>query len=264
MAVYAFARVADDFADEGNRTPDEREFLLDQWLKCLHACATVSVAPTFHNRLEVSGVQQEALFLALGHTIRVCKLPVALFEDLLDAFRQDITTYRYATWDELLNYCSRSANPVGRLMLRIAGYEDQALDRASDCLCSALQLTNFWQDLKSDFRRGRIYVPVTDQEECGALEEDLEANRFTEEWRCALARVCRRTRALFADGRSVCDGLPGRMGFELRLTWLCGSRILDRVEQSGSDVFRDRPVLTFPDSLPILWQAVTWSKDKIR
>ena len=261
-AVYAFARVADDFADEGDRSPDERQRLLDQWRARLHACAALGAGSEPHGGLEAPSVQHEALFVALGHTIRTCKLPVSLFEDLLSAFRQDITTHRYATWDELLHYCRRSANPVGRLMLRIAGYEDQTLDRASDCLCSALQLTNFWQDLERDYQRGRIYMPAADREACGASEADLAARRLTTEWRCALARVSRRTRALFVAGRSVCDGVRGRVGFELRLTWLGGIRILDRVERAGYDVFTARPVLSFADGLPILWQALTWGRGK--
>ena len=257
-AVYAFARVADDFADEGDRSPDERHRLLDQWLARLHASVAGSGSPR-QDRHGPRPTEHEALFLALGHTIRDCKLPVSLFEDLLSAFRQDITTHRYATWDELLDYCRRSANPVGRLVLRIAGYEDPALDRASDRLCSALQLTNFWQDLERDFRRGRLYVPTADQEACAASLADLAARRLTPEWRCALARVSSRTRALFVGGRGVCDGVHGRLRFELRLTWLGGMRILSRVEDAGYDVFDARPALGVADGLSIFWQAVTWS-----
>ena len=259
-AVYAFARVADDFADEGDRSPDERHRLLDQWLARLHACAAAGSGSRRHNLDEVPRIQHEALFLALGHTIRVCKLPLPLFEDLVSAFRQDITTHRYATWDELLDYCRRSANPVGRLVLRIAGYEDPALDRASDSLCSALQLTNFWQDLERDCQRGRLYVPAADREACAASEADLVARRLTAEWRCALARVSSRTSALFVGGRSVCDGVRGRLGFELRLTWLGGMRILDRLERADYDVFAARPALSIADGLPMLWHAMTWRR----
>ena len=256
-AVYAFARVADDFADEGDRSPGERHRLLDQWLAYLHASVGGSGSPR-QDRYGPRPTEHEALFLALGHTIRVCQLPVSLFEDLLSAFRQDVTKHRYATWDELLDYCRRSANPVGRLVLRIAGYEDPALDRASDRLCSALQLTNFWQDLERDFRRGRLYVPAADQEACAASEADLAEGHFTPEWRSALARVSSRTRALFAGGRGVCDGVRGRLRFELRLTWLGGMRILSRVEGTGYDVFDASPALGVADGLSILWQAVTW------
>ena len=144
-AVYAFARTADDFADEGRRSPDERLRLLDDWERRLHAC----VEPGQHD-------PADQIFLAVGQTIRTCNLPVSLFEDLLSAFRQDITTHRYQTWDDVLDYCRRSANPVGRLVLRIAGYDDPRLDQSSDALCTALQLTNFWQDIGRDWQKGRL------------------------------------------------------------------------------------------------------------
>ena len=133
-ALYAFARTADDFADEGRRPDVERLRLLDDWQYRLHACVTECTP-------------EDRVFLALGATIRACRLPVSLFDDLLSAFRQDITTHRYDTWNGVLDYCRRSANPVGRLVLRIAGHEDARLDRSSDALCTALQLSNFWQDL---------------------------------------------------------------------------------------------------------------------
>ena len=141
-AVYAFARTADDFADEGSRPVEERLRLLDDWQSRLHACVRTSAV-----RASDSDSGDDRVFLALGTTIRACNLPVSLFDDLLSAFRQDITVQRYDTWDALLNYCRRSAHPVGRLVLRIAGHDDARLDRSSDALCTALQLTNFWQDL---------------------------------------------------------------------------------------------------------------------
>src|SRR5688500_18746638 len=157
-AVYAFARAADDFADEGSRPPAERHALLDGWLRRLHhAVASVEPGPP-PTPGEPSNAP--AIFVALGASMRTHSLPVSLFEDLVSAFRQDITTTRYASWPELLDYCSRSANPVGRLVLRIAGHRDAALDAASDAVCTALQLTNFWQDLKIDADRGRIYLPA--------------------------------------------------------------------------------------------------------
>jgi squalene synthase HpnC len=198
------------------------------------------------------------MFLALGATIRARTLPVRLFEDLLSAFRQDITTHRYATWDAVLSYCQRSANPVGRLVLRIAGYDDPALDKASDAICTALQLTNFWQDLERDWQKGRLYVPQDDREVCRASEQDLSARRMTEEWRCALACVAKRTRALFDAGRPVCDRVSGRLRLELRLTWLGGMRILDRLETSGYNVFDARPSLGVRDAPSLLWNALTW------
>lgn len=249
-AVYAFARVADDYADEGDRSPAERCRLLDDWLARLHA----SVDGAAPDRPDASA----PIVRALGHTIRTLDLPMTLFDDLLSAFRQDITTPRYTTWSDLLDYCRRSANPVGRLVLRIAGYDDPALDRSSDGLCTALQLTNFWQDLPRDWRRGRLYVPTEDRDAAGARDEDLDARRMTPAWRRALERAAARTRERFAEGRGVCDGVTGRLRFELRLTWLGGVRILDRLERAGFDVFGAGPALGAADAPAILWRALVW------
>ena len=177
-ALYAFARTADDVADEGRRPDAERLRLLDDWQNRLHACVTECAA-------------DDRVFLALGATIRTCRLPVSLFDDLLSAFRQDITTHRYDTWPSLLDYCRRSANPVGRLVLRIAGHDDARLDRSSDALCTALQLTNFWQDLDRDWQNGRLYVPLEDVDAEGALLRDLDDRRMTEPWQRVMKRVAR-------------------------------------------------------------------------
>jgi phytoene synthase len=200
------------------------------------------------------------VFLALGHTIRSRSLPVGLFEDLLSAFRQDVSTKRYATWAELMDYCRRSANPVGRLVLRVAGRADDQLDRASDAVCTALQLTNFWQDLERDWQKGRLYVPRDECERFGAREADLDARVLSSGWRAALSEMAARTRRLFEEGRAVGDGLDGRLRYELRLTWLGGVRILDRLEQAGFDVFTARPALGRSDVPALLWNAISWSR----
>lgn len=252
-AVYAFARIADDFADEGEAPEAERLARLDGWLARLRACTgdqAIKPSPTAH----------DLVFVALGDTIRARGLPVGLLEDLLSAFRQDVTKRRYADFTEVLDYCRRSANPVGRLVLRIAGYEDPALDEASDAVCTALQLTNFWQDLERDWRHGRLYVPAAVLAEHGAREEDLSLGRLTATWGAALRDMGARTRALFGRGRLVCDRVGGRLGLELRLTWLGGSSILDRLERAGFDVFRHRPSLGARDVPSLLWRALTWRR----
>jgi hydroxysqualene synthase len=255
-AVYAFARAADDFADEGHRTPGERHVLLDGWLRRLrHAAASAEPGPP---AAPGEPANAPAIFVALGASMRAHNLPVALFEDLVSAFRQDITTTRYASWDDLLEYCRRSANPVGRLVLRIAGYHDPALDAASDAVCTALQLTNFWQDLKIDFDRGRIYLPEDERVAHGARDEDLRRGRITPEWRHALAAATERTRMLFAAGRPLCEGVKGRLRYELRATWLGGNRILDKLERSGFDPIRARPKLGVADMPRLAWQMVNF------
>lgn len=247
-AIYAFARRADDFADEPGYADAERLRLLDDWSKQLHECVDASSR---------AGAADPA-FLALGDTIRSYRLPLSLFDDLLSAFRQDVTVTRYRSWPDVLDYCRRSANPVGRLVLRVAGYDDEALDRASDAVCTALQLTNFWQDLARDWANGRLYVPLDDRDRAGALDGDLDRGRLTPAWQDALRTVSARTRDLFVAGKPVCDGVSGRLKLELRATWLGGMRILDRLEQSEFDVFRRRPTLGAADALPILWRMATW------
>jgi phytoene/squalene synthetase len=147
---------------------------------------------------------------------------------------------------------------VGRLVLRIAGYRDPTLDRESDAVCTALQLTNFWQDLEGDWRRGRLYVPLEDLEAAGATLDDLDLKRMTPEWRHLMARVSARTRALFDEGRAIAGRVGGRLGWELRLTWLGGVRVLNRLERRGFDVFERRPALSAADVPWIAWRALAW------
>lgn len=247
-AVYAFARSADDFADEEQRAPEERYRLLEDWRELLWQCADPH-SPTR---------TYSPLFRALGHTIRVCGLPVSLLEDLLSAFRQDVATHRYETWSDLLDYCRRSANPVGRLVLRIAGYGGDEVDHRSDAVCTALQLTNFWQDFAVDWRRGRLYLPRETWASRGARENDLDHETMTPAWRDALDHAASRTRLLFDDGRAVCDMVRGRLRYELRVTWLGGRLILDRLEDQDYNVFRSRPTVARGDVPALAWQAMRW------
>ena len=256
-AVYAFARVADDFADEGVVAPAERRARLRDWQARLHRAAEAPptanhVAPTH------ASDRHELLFTAIGHSIRSLGLPVALFDDLLSAFGQDTTTTRYDSWADVLDYCRRSANPVGRLVLRIAGRVSDDLDRSSDAMCTALQLTNFWQDFGRDWRDGRLYIPREVADGCGADERDLASGRLTDAWAAALGRCIEKTRALFTDGRAVCDGVSGRLRYELRLTWLGGCRMLDRVASRRCDLLGHRPTLGAPDVPSLVWHALRW------
>jgi len=250
-AVYAFARVADDLAAEGTARPEQRQARLRAWQDRLHRAAA---GEAHHGPLD-----RDALILtAVGHSIRSLDLPITLFDDLVSAFGQDTTTTRYASWCELLEYCARSANPVGRLVLRIAGYRDAALDRSADALCTALQLTNFWQDFGHDWRMGRLYVPGDVQQACGAREETLGRGRLDPAWVRAIEACVTFTRARFAEGRAVCQGVRGRLGLELRFTWLGGVRILDRVERGRVDLVDRRPALGATDVPQLTWRALTW------
>ena len=260
-AIYAFARAADDFADEPGLESRERLQRLDDWSARLEAAAGIARRDAARAAPRTAVHEGDDLvFAALANTIRVHRLPPSLLADLVSAFRQDVTTKRYATWEDVLDYCRRSANPVGRLVLRVAGYDDPALDRASDAVCTALQLTNFWQDLGRDWAIGRVYVPAADRETAGASERDLAAGRMTPAWQRVMAQMTARTRALFAEGRPVCDGVRGRLRWELRLTWLGGSRILDKLEHVGFDVFRHRPTLGKQDLPGLVRDAVLWRR----
>ena len=187
----------------------------------------------------------------------------SLFEDLLSAFRQDVVTRRYATWADVLDYCRRSANPVGRLVLRVAGHDDPVLDERSDAVCTALQLTNFWQDFGVDWRRGRLYLPLEDCARAGADEAGSRGGAVDGGVAHRVDEAVDRTRALFTRGRPVCDAVKGRLRWELRLTWLGGSRVLDEV-QASPDVLNHRPRLTLRDLPVLVGRAVAWRPRRAR
>jgi phytoene synthase len=253
-AVYAFARAADDFADEGDRPADVRHALLDEWAHRLRAAAAGTARD--------DGTEAGAIFAALEQTMAARNLPPALFTDLLSAFRQDVDVTRYATWADLMDYCRRSANPIGRLVLRIATPAhtvDAALDASSDALCTALQLTNFWQDLERDAEKGRVYLPADLLALQGIDASAIAAREMTPSLMAALIDAATRTRNLFEWGRFVCEQVRGRLGLELRATWLGGTRILDRLEASGFDVFARRPSLTWRDAPPLAARLAWWS-----
>jgi len=242
-ALYAYARAADDFADEPMYDGMRAE-KLDQWEQRLHA--------TYEGRAE------DPIFIALGETVRRLAIPKDLLLDLLSAFRQDTVKRRYETWDELLDYCRRSANPVGRLVLIIFGYRDPQLDAWSDSICSALQLANHWQDVAVDLRKDRIYIPREVSDRFGVQEWDLNARRVDDKFRALMGELVRRAREMFASGRPLCDRVGRDLRFEMRLTWLGGSSILDRIEGVGYDVFTRRPRHGLAAKIGLAWRAWRW------
>jgi hydroxysqualene synthase len=252
-AVYAFARVADDLADEGEAPSHARLARLAAWQGRLHA------ALDGNDDGNVAVERDDLIVIATAHTIRQLDLPRPLFDDLISAFGQDTMTTRYDSWSALFDYCRRSANPVGRLVLRIAGLHDDRLDRSSDAFCTALQLTNFWQDLGRDWAAGRLYVPREVYASFGASEAQLRAGDIGGSWMGAMEECVRVTRDLFEQGRAVCDGVVGRLRYELRLTWLGGRRVLDRVEARGPRLLTERPTLGAADVPALLTRAVRWS-----
>ena len=231
--LYRFARSADDFADEGDDPPEIR-------LQKLNG---------YRSQLETPS---EPLFHDLVKIIREHELPVGLLRDLLDAFSQDVTKKRYASYAEVLDYCRRSANPVGRLLLQLFKRTTDSDLRASDAICSALQLINFWQDVDLDYARdNRVYLPQDEMARFGVTETHLTKKTCDDAWRALLAFQVARARALMLSGAPLGRVLPGRIGLEIRATIQGGLRILQKIEAADYDVFRKRPVLT-PFDWPLL------------
>jgi phytoene synthase len=241
-AIYAFARSADDFADEGVRTDAERLALLDGYARSLE-------------RIARRERPDDPVFSRLHDAIRAHDLPIGLFHDLLDAFRQDVRKKRYASFDELMDYCRRSADPVGRLLLVLFGRDDPANLRASDAICSSLQLINHWQDIAVDWGKGRVYLPQEDLARFGVDEVQIAAGRADNQWQDLLRFECQRARAIMRSGASLGTRLPGRVGLEIRAIVAGGLRILEKIDAVRGDVFRHRPELGAADWALVLWRA---------
>jgi phytoene synthase len=241
--VYAFARLADDMADEGDLPPEERLARLDDWERKLEAC--------------YQGQADHPVFVALAETVRVCNVPIGLLRDLLNAFRRDVTVHRYSTWEALLDeYCRYSANPVGRIVLRLFGHAVPELDELSDYVCTALQLTNFWQDVALDRKRGRIYIPQDDLARFGVPEETLVSGPAGPQFVTLMQVLDGRTRLLFEQGWPLCERTQGRLRAELRAVWWGGVTILDKLAGVEYDVFSRRPTLTGNDFTTVALKAL--------
>jgi squalene synthase HpnC len=241
--IYRFARSADDIADEGDAAPVERLARLDAYRAELRRIA----------RGEEPG---EPLFEDLARVVRSRALPLEPLHDLLDAFSQDVVKPRYADFGELLDYCRRSANPVGRLLLHLFRADTPGNIAQSDAVCSALQLANFWQDVALDYAKGRIYLPQDEMARFGVSEAHIAERRCDDAWRALLGFQIERTRAMFRSGAPLGHRLPGRIGLEIRATVRGGLRVLDKLGAVQCDVFRRRPVLQWYDWPLLLWRAL--------
>jgi phytoene synthase len=240
--IYRFARSADDFADEGDAPPAMRLAQLEGFRTELRRIAA-RVAP------------ETPLFEDVARIVREHALPLAPFHDLLDAFSQDVAKTRYAHFPEVLDYCRRSANPVGRLLLHLFGRTHAAALKHSDAICTSLQLVNFWQDVALDWRKGRVYLPQDDMRTFGVSEAQLAEQRCDGAWRALMQFQCDRTRDLMLAGAPLAESLAGRIAMEIRVTIQGGLRILEKLRRSGYDMFRKRPVLRWYDWPLLLWRA---------
>jgi phytoene synthase len=230
QVIYRFARSADDFADEGDDPPDIRLEKLNGYQAQLGA-------------IERGDAPSSALFQDVAKTIRDHALPVQLFSDLLDAFRQDVTRDRYANYADVLDYCRRSANPVGRLLLHLFKRTSESELRQSDAICTALQLINFWQDIDIDYAKNRIYLPLDELARYGVTERHFIDRTCDAKWKALMRLQADRTRDLMLSGAPLGRALRGRIGLEIRATVHGGLRILEKIRNVDFDVFRRRPVL---------------------
>ncbi len=247
--IYAFARSADDFADEGSLSIAERLALLDNYRRELDG-------------IDANTKSSARLFAELALVIRQHQLPISLFRDLLDAFTQDVNKTRYADFAELMDYCRRSANPIGRLLLHLNEMTTPPNLAWSDSICSALQLINHWQDVAIDWKKnegGRVYLPQEDLARFALSENDIATQSISDGWRHMMAFQCERARNMMLAGRPLGRVLPGRMGAELRLIMAGGLAIADKIDAIGGDVFRHRPRLGKWDWLQIAPRALVFS-----
>ena len=250
-AIYWFARNADDIADEGEAAPEARLAALELCREQLRV-------------IERGGMPDDPIHARLARTVRAWSLPLPLFHDLLDAFAQDVVKTRYANDTELRDYCRRSADPIGRLLLCLYKVDDAPSLMQSDAICSALQVINHWQDVAIDLNKnpdgippGRIYIPLDTLARFGVTESQLREARCDDAFRAMMKHLVDDARALMRSGLPLTRRLPGRLGWELRLIVQGGLRILQRIEQVDYDVFRHRPKLGRTDWPLILFRALT-------
>lgn len=243
FALFAFARVADDFADEA-AYEGRRARELDRWEEQLH--------------LAYRGTADHPVFVALADTVDKFDLPITEFTELLSGFRTDLERRRYATFDELRSYTRQAAEPIGRLLLYIGGYRAPELHAYAEDLATALAMARLIQDIPSDWERGRVYMPAEDLRHFGVTEGDIAQRRTTPAVGALVRYEVARTRALFERARPLVDIVGADLAVELALTWHGGMRILDKIEDVGAKLFAERPSLTAADKALVVARAIAW------
>ncbi|MCB6185265.1 squalene synthase HpnC [Leeia sp. TBRC 13508] len=241
--IYHFARSADDFADEGDHDNETRLAWLNNYSEEL-------------DKIEQNLASNDPLFIELGKVIKEFGLPVSLFQDLLSAFKQDVVKKEYDTFGELIQYCRRSANPVGRLMLYLFGEATPTNLAMSDGICSALQLINFWQDIAIDWQKNRVYIPNEDLVRFGVSKQQIENQVLDYRWKNLIQFEVERTQKMLEAGSPLGIRLSGRFGLEVRMIVLGGERILKKIWEVDGDVYNRRPTLKLQDWLYIVSRGV--------
>lgn len=247
--IYAFARQADDFADEDELDPGKRLELLDGFRSELR-------------RIEAGMEPETSLFRELAAIIAIFHLPLAAFYDLLDAFSQDVVKQRYANFEAVMDYCRRSANPVGRLLLHLYGAASDINLRHSDAICSSLQLINFLQDIAIDYQKGRIYLPQDELAEYKIAEQQIAQGNCSGNWHPFMLFQIERVEKFLHSGAPLGRDLKGRTGLEMRMIIQGGGTILRKLRKMRGDVFRQRPVLGPADWVNMFFRAITNSRPK--
>ncbi|HUN64527.1 MAG TPA: squalene synthase HpnC [Bacteroidota bacterium] len=242
QAIYAFSRMADDFADEGDLTKEERLRRLDEWETALRDC--------------YNGIATHPVFIALRETVKQQRIPPEPLLDLIAAFKRDVVQSRYETFADLLDYCRCSANPVGRIVLMIFDHRNDDLFRKSDAICTALQLTNFWQDVAVDARKDRLYIPLEDMRSHSYSESSWKKGEYSEEFRNLMKFQVERTRTFFFDGAELPRLVEKELQIELRLVWFGGMSVLRMLERRKYDIFSRRPSLSLFDKAVILGKGL--------
>ena len=238
--VYAYCRISDDLGDEVGDASQSLA-LLDEWQAELEQC--------------YSGVPRHPVFVALRQTVKECEIPQHEFADLLTAFRQDQTTTRYATFEDVLGYCRYSANPVGHLVLYVCGYRDVERQQLSDYTCTALQLANFWQDVAVDYGKGRIYLPLEDLAKHGVAESDIAERRPTPQFLDMMKFEVARAREWFRRGLPLATRVDKHLALDIELFSRGGLEILSAIERRNYDVLSQRPVISKPRKLWLVARA---------
>ena len=241
--IYSFARQADDFADEGDLTPEQRLALLDGFKQEL-------------DRIGAGQPPQSAFFVTLAAMIQEWQLPLQPFYDLLDAFSQDVVKSRYANFGEVMDYCRRSANPVGRLLLHLYGEATPRNIAYSDAICSSLQIINFLQDVEVDYKKNRIYFPQDEMAKYRITEQQIARGDASGMWGTFMLFEIERARKLLQSGAPLGLALKGRIGLEMRAIIAGGETILRKLHKARGDMFSQRPALQKRDWFYILYRAV--------
>jgi phytoene synthase len=249
QAIYAFSRIADDFADEGSGYPEAKLAKLNDWEESLKLC--------------YQGVASHPVFIALAETVKRHEIPMEPLQNLLTAFRQDVIKNRYETFQDVLEYCSCSANPVGRLVLMVFGYKDPKLYKLSDSICTALQLANFWQDIAVDLKKDRLYIPLEDLQRYRYSVEDWKEQRYDERFKEVMNFQIERTRQMFYDGAELPVLVNKDLEVELKLVWFGGMEILKKIKKIDYNLYKEKPIIRMRDKFLILVRAF-WYGDLTR